>query len=88
MIREGRAVIRVLVADDHPVFRRGLVGVLAESEDIDVVGEAADGEQAIALVDKDTPDVVLMDLNMIGTGWVEATRLDPWSRRRRSRSSC
>lgn len=67
-------MIRVLVADDHPVFRRGLVGVLEESEDIDVLGEAADGEQAIALVDRDRPDVVLMDLNMAGTGGVEATR--------------
>ena len=67
-------MIRVLVADDHPVFRRGLVGVLEESDDIDVVGEAADGEQAITLVAQDRPDVVLMDLNMAGTGGVEATR--------------
>jgi DNA-binding NarL/FixJ family response regulator len=67
-------VIRVLVADDHPVFRRGLVGVLEESDDIEVVGEAADGEQAIVLVTQDPPDVVLMDLNMAGTGGVEATR--------------
>jgi len=64
----------VLVADDHPVFRQGLLGVLEESADIDVLGEAADGEQAIARVDLDPPDVVLMDLNMVGTGGVEATR--------------
>jgi DNA-binding NarL/FixJ family response regulator len=67
-------VIRVVVADDHPVFRRGLVGVLGEADDVDVVAEAADGEQAVAVAVTERPDVVLMDLNMAGTGGVEATR--------------
>jgi DNA-binding NarL/FixJ family response regulator len=68
-------VIRVLVADDHPVFRRGLAGVLAEADDMTVVGEAEDGATAVALVAEASPDVVLMDLNMEGTGGVEATRM-------------
>ena len=67
-------MIRVLITDDHPVFRRGLAGVLAEAADVDVVGEAGDGATAVALVRETHPDVVLMDLNMQGTGGIEATR--------------
>jgi DNA-binding NarL/FixJ family response regulator len=67
-------MIRVLVADDHPVFRRGLVGLLQEESDIVVVGEAADGDQAFALAVGSSPDVVLMDLHMAGVGGVAATR--------------
>ncbi len=67
-------MIRVVVADDHPVFRRGLVGVLFEDADLDVVGEAADGDEVLAICAEANPDVVLMDLHMAGTGGVEATR--------------
>ncbi len=56
--------IRVLVVDDHPVVRGGLVGWLAAQPDIDVVGEAGDGLEALALVASLEPDVVLMDLRM------------------------
>lgn len=56
--------IRVLVVDDHPVVRSGLVGMLAVEEDLDVVGEAGDGEEAVARVAALAPDVVLMDLRM------------------------
>ena len=67
-------MIRVLVADDHPVFRRGLVGVLSEEPDVEVVAEAGDGDTAVALVSELKPDVVLMDLHMTGSGGIAATR--------------
>lgn len=57
-------MIRVLVVDDHPVVRSGLTGMLDLEADLDVVGEAADGELALAAVRALTPDVVLMDLRM------------------------
>ena len=57
-------MIRVLVVDDHPVVRGGVVGWLAAQPDIDVVGEAGDGLEALAMVASLTPDVVLMDLRM------------------------
>ena len=56
--------IRVLVVDDHAVVRGGVVGWLAEQPDIDVVGEAGDGQEALAMVAALAPDVVLMDLRM------------------------
>jgi len=58
------ATIGVLVADDHPVVRSGLVGMLASEPGLRVVGTAADGEQAVAQVGELSPDVVLMDLRM------------------------
>jgi len=57
-------MIRVLVVDDHPVVRSGLAGMLAVEDDLEVVGEAADGEEALAQVAATSPDVVLMDLRM------------------------
>ena len=57
-------MVRVLVVDDHPVVRSGLIGMLAVTDDIEVVGEAGDGEEALALVESTRPDVVLMDLRM------------------------
>jgi DNA-binding NarL/FixJ family response regulator len=64
---------RVVVADDHPVFRAGMVTVLDDLPDVEVVGQAADGEEAIAAVSAHSPDVVLMDLRMPGVGGLEAT---------------
>src|SRR3954468_16551156 len=58
------AAIRVLIADDHPIIRAGLVSVLMRENDIEVVGEASDGQRAIALAREWKPDVVLMDLRM------------------------
>lgn len=67
-------MIRVLVADDHPIVRAGIVGLLDTEPDFEVVAEAASGEDAVALVAEAAPHVVLMDLRMPGIGGVEATR--------------
>ncbi len=56
--------IRILIADDHPVVRAGLVGMLSSQPDLEVVAEASDGEDAVELVERLKPDVVLMDLQM------------------------
>ncbi|GAB2661852.1 response regulator [Kribbella swartbergensis] len=66
-------MIRVLVVDDHPVVRSGLTGMLAVTDDIEVVGEAGDGAEALALVESTEPDVVLMDLRMPRMDGVAAT---------------
>lgn len=66
--------IRVLVADDHPVVRRGVVALLATEPGIAVVGEAAGGREAVEAVERLRPDVVLMDLVMPEGGGVEAIR--------------
>ncbi|WBQ03100.1 response regulator [Kribbella sp. CA-293567] len=66
-------MVRVLVVDDHPVVRSGLIGMLAVTDDIEVVGEAGDGEKALALVESTRPDVVLMDLRMPRRDGVSAT---------------
>jgi DNA-binding NarL/FixJ family response regulator len=65
--------LRVLIADDHPLYRDGLGAALAAAG-FDVVGEAADGRQAVALSLELQPDVVIMDLDMPGMGGIEATR--------------
>ena len=65
--------VRVLIADDHPVVRTGLRGMLEGQPDLEVVGEAGDGEEAVKLTERLSPDVVLMDLRMPGMGGVEAT---------------
>jgi DNA-binding NarL/FixJ family response regulator len=67
-------MIRVLVVDDHPIVRSGIVGLLDTEPDFEVVGEAESGEAAIELAAGLCPDVVLMDLRMPGIGGVEATR--------------
>ncbi|MEU4743152.1 response regulator transcription factor [Actinosynnema sp. NPDC023658] len=65
-------MIRVVIVDDHPVVRDGLRGMLASAGDVDVVGEAADGEEAVTVVRALRPDVVLMDLRMPGVDGVTA----------------
>ena len=66
--------MRVLIVDDHPLFRDGLRGLLESVGDLEVAGEAASGEEAIALAASLQPDVVLMDLNMPPPDGIEATR--------------
>jgi DNA-binding NarL/FixJ family response regulator len=67
-------MIRLLVADDHPAFRRGLELMLTGIADIEIVGEAETGERAVELTASCTPDVILMDLRMPGLDGIEATR--------------
>src|SRR6266542_3682119 len=66
--------IRILIADDHPPFRDGLRALLLSAPDIEVVGEAASGDEAIELAAELQPDVILMDINMPGLNGIEATR--------------
>ena len=66
--------IRILIADDHALFREGLRALFTALPDIEVVGEAAEGATAITQVDALQPDVVLMDINMPGVNGIEATR--------------
>ncbi|MBN1918081.1 MAG: PAS domain S-box protein [Verrucomicrobia bacterium] len=75
--RRTAGKIRVLIVDDHKIMREGLTGLLQLESDVDVVGEAADGPQAVELARKLQPNVIIMDVNL-GTGkmsGVEATRL-------------
>lgn len=65
------APIRLVVVDDHALFRSGLVSLLSETEDFLVVGQASDGNQALTVIDQTHPDIVLLDVNMPGMGGVE-----------------
>ena len=65
--------IRVLIVDDHALFRRGLEMVLAQEPDIEVVGEAADGAEAVSMAVEMVPDIVLMDVRMPRRGGIDAT---------------
>jgi DNA-binding NarL/FixJ family response regulator len=66
--------IRVLLADDHQLFRKGVAAALAEQPDFEIVGEAADGREAVAKAREIVPDIVLMDISMPGMTGLEATR--------------
>lgn len=66
--------IRVLLADDHTILREGVKGLLEKAEDMEVVGEAADGSEAVAKAQHLSPDVMLMDITMPGMNGLEATR--------------
>jgi len=66
--------IMVVIADDQALVRTGLRMILAETDDIEVVGEAADGDEAVRVVAAERPDVVLMDVRMPGTDGIAATR--------------
>ncbi len=71
--RHGPDSLRVLIVDDHDLFRSGLRNLL-EEEGVNIIGEAAAGQEALQIVRELAPDVVVMDLNMPGMGGVEATR--------------
>lgn len=67
-------VIRVVLADDQPMVRQGIAMLLGAESDIEVVGEAGDGAEAIAVVERLRPDIVIMDVRMPGMDGIEATR--------------
>lgn len=67
-------MIRLVIADDHAVVRKGLAGLLESAEDVEVVGAATNGEEAVALAASLRPDLVLMDLQMPGLDGVRATQ--------------
>jgi len=66
--------VRILIADDHGLVRAGLRALLNDEADLEVVGEAADGEEALQRASQLKPDLVLMDISMPGTGGIEAAR--------------
>ena len=68
------AKTRILVMDDHTLIRRGIVGLLSSQPDMEVVGEAGNGQDALACAEKLSPDVVLMDIGMPGMNGLEATK--------------
>jgi len=70
----GAMLVRVLIVDDHALFRRGLRLLLQAAKDIEVVAEAGDGEEAVRLAERWAPDVVLMDVAMPRLDGIEATR--------------
>ena len=77
--------LRLMLVDDHEIVREGLRTLLEQEEDLEVVGEAEDGESAVRMAAERHPDVVLMDVMMPGMGGIEATRrllaLPPAARR-------
>ncbi|GAA6524543.1 response regulator transcription factor [Intrasporangium sp. DVR] len=68
-------LIRVLIVDDHALYRRGLQTVLATEDGIEIVGEAADGNEAVHLAEERLPDVIVMDVGMPKRGGIEACRM-------------
>jgi len=70
----GASMIRVSIVDDHELVRTGIIRILGDVSDIEVVAEASSGEEAVQMVKTHRPDVVLMDVNMPGIGGIEATR--------------
>jgi DNA-binding NarL/FixJ family response regulator len=68
-------MVRVIVVDDHPIFRLGLAASLGEMENVDLVGEAATGAEVLDLVERTSPDVILLDLHLPDTSGLEVNRL-------------
>lgn len=72
--RHQRARVRVILADDHPVYREGLAGLLSTENGFETVGQAADGQQAVAMTLDLEPDVLVLDLDMPGLDGLSALR--------------
>jgi DNA-binding NarL/FixJ family response regulator len=73
-VEPAAALVRVIVVDDHPLFRQGIGSLIRDSVETELVGEGASGDDAIELCAQHQPDVVVMDVHMPGLGGVEATR--------------
>jgi DNA-binding NarL/FixJ family response regulator len=73
MLENESTMIRVLIADDHPLMRKGLADILEGVDDMEVVGAAEDGAAAVALAYAVKPDIILMDISMPGMDGIEAT---------------
>lgn len=71
MSLENGAEIRIVVVDDHTLFRRGLVGLLAEMDGFTVVGESSNGQDALTIIETQNPDIVLLDVNMPGMNGIQ-----------------
>lgn len=71
---ETLKTLKILIADDHPLFRDGMAGLLDSVEDTEVVGEASTGDEAVEMARESKPDVILMDIRMPGMNGIAATR--------------
>lgn len=69
------SAIKVLIVDDHNLVREGLKAVFDQGDEVDIVGEAGSGEEALEMVDRVKPDVILMDISMPGMNGIQATKL-------------
>ena len=67
--------IKILIVDDHALLREGLIKILSLEEELEIIGEASKGEEAIDLARKLRPDIILMDINMPGINGIEATKV-------------
>jgi DNA-binding NarL/FixJ family response regulator len=67
--------IRIVIADDHPMFREGLHHTLAKEKELEIVAEAADGEEALKLTEKFLPDLILLDITMPNRGGIEIAKI-------------
>jgi two-component system, NarL family, nitrate/nitrite response regulator NarL len=74
MMKENQGRIRILMADDHPMFRQGLRALLESNEDFDIVGEATNGSETVALAQQNLPDVLLLDVSMPGLSGFDVLR--------------
>ena len=72
--RAGDEKVRILVVDDHVLFRRGIAGTLAGEDDFEIVGEADDSRSAIDMALEDSPDIILMDSSLPAPGGIETTQ--------------